>query len=76
MSGAVKNIDEIKLSSAENGVISVNAIAEPYGVGSESVVSIGIFLDGSGNEPDWKIHIPKDNIDSVIAALQKAKENL
>jgi len=71
-----KVIDEFKLSGTENGKIEIATISEPYGEGSESVVSIGIFLNADASEPNWKAHIPKDNLDAVIAALQKAKEEL
>ena len=71
-----KIIDEFKLSGTENGKIEVATISEPYGEDSESVVSIGIFLNADATEPNWKAHIPKDNLDAVIAALQKAKEEL
>ena len=76
MSTLSKIIDEVKLSGTENGKIEVAVISEPYGEGSDSVASIGVFLNGENNEPDWKVHIPKENIDSVILALQKAKEQL
>ena len=76
MSGNIKEIETLPLTSTENGKIEVAIIKEPYGEGSEAVASIGIFLDGSNSEPDWKVHIPKADIDSVISALQKAKEEL
>jgi len=76
MAGDIKEIETLPLSSTENGKIEVAIIKEPYGEGSEAVASIGIFLDGSNSEPDWKVHIPKADIDSVISALQKAKEEL
>jgi hypothetical protein len=37
---------------------------------------VGIFLDGKNTDPDWKIHLPKEDIDGVIAALVEAKEQL
>ena len=76
MSGKVTEIAQMTLGSTENGKITVTTIEEPYGAGSESVASIGIFLQANTDEPDWKVHIPKANIDEVIEALQKAKENL
>ncbi|MFT7824283.1 MAG: hypothetical protein ABXS92_05920 [Sulfurimonas sp.] len=76
MSGTVRIIEEMALSGTENGKITVTTVAEPYGEGSESVASIGISLQSNSEEPDWKVHLPKENIDAVIAALQKAKENL
>jgi hypothetical protein len=40
------------------------------------VASIGISLQANTEEPDWKVHIPKANIDAVISALQEAKKTL
>jgi hypothetical protein len=76
MAEKFKEIATLPLSSVEKGKIEVAVIEEPYGAGSEPVASIGIFLDGSNEEPDWKVHIPKENIDGVIEALKKAKEVL
>lgn len=66
----------MSLSGTDNGTITVTTVEEPYGAGSESVASIGIALQANAEEPDWKVHLPKENIDAVIAALQKAKESL
>jgi hypothetical protein len=75
----MKNLTEIEtisLASAKDGVINVGVIAEPYGEGSESVASVAITLNGDSTEPDWKVHIPKDNIDAICEALKKAKEQM
>ena len=63
----------IQLSGTKKGVISVTKIDEPYGAGSASVASIGISLVGNANEPEWKVHIPLENIDEVIEALKELK---
>lgn len=76
MSGKVTEIAEMNLSGTKDGKITVTTIEEPYGAGSESVASIGIALQANAEEPDWKVHIPKANIDAVIDALQKAKASL
>ena len=76
MSGTVTKVDELALSGTKDGKISITTIAEPYGPKSESVVSIGISLQAGAQEPDWKVHIPKSNIDGVITALQNAKQSL
>ena len=76
MSGTVTNIAEMDLSGTKDGKITVTTVLEPYGVKSESVASIGISLQSGAAEPDWKVHIPKANIDAVIAALQEAKKSL
>lgn len=73
-----KVIDSFKFSGSEHGKIEVAIIKEPYGKGSESVASIGVFLNSNPEtlNPNWKVHIPKSNIDAVIEALKKAKEEL
>jgi hypothetical protein len=76
MSGTVTKIDEMTLSGTKDGKISITTVSEPYGPKSESVASIGISLQVGAEEPDWKVHIPKANIDAVIAALQEAKKSL
>jgi hypothetical protein len=76
MSGKVTIVEEMSLSGTDNGTITVTTVEEPYGAGSASVASIGIALQANAEEPDWKVHLPKENIDAVIAALQKAKERL
>ena len=76
MSGTVTNIAEMTLSGTKDGKITVTTVAKPYGPNSESVASIGIALQAAAQEPDWKVHIPKANIDEVITALQEAKKSL
>jgi len=76
MSGTVTKVDELALSGTKDGKITITTISEPYGAGSESVASIGISLQAGAEEPDWKVHIPKANIDAVIAALEEAKKSL
>jgi len=75
MSGTVTQIDEMVLSGTK-GKITITTISQPYGPKSESVASIGINLKANAQEPEWKVHLPKSNIDQVIEALQKAKETL
>jgi len=69
----VQLIKTIPLANTKEGIISISHIEEPYGEGSKPVVSIGISLDGE-NKPDWKAHIPYENIDDVIEALKEAKK--
>ena len=76
MSGKVTHIEDIELSSSKDGKISISIIEQPYGADSSSVASIGISLNEGNSEPDWKVHIPKENIDEVIASLQMAKAKL
>ena len=63
----------IALSGTKKGIISVSKIDEPYGKDSASVASVGISLAGNANEPEWKVHIPFDNLEEVIEALQALK---
>jgi len=76
MSGKVTPVAEFNLAGTDNGKITVTTIEEPYGAGSAPVASIGISLQGDAGEPDWKVHIPKENIDEVIEALKQAKAAL
>ena len=63
----------IQLSGTKKGVISVTKIEKPYGENSGSVASIGISLAGNADEPEWKVHIPLDNLEEVIEALTALK---
>lgn len=63
----------IGLSGTNKGVISVTKIDEPYGAGTATVASVGVSLAGNADEPEWKVHIPLDNLDEVIEALQALK---
>jgi len=63
----------IALNGTKKGVISVTKIDEPYGAGSHSVASVGISLTGNAENPEWKVHLPMDNLDAVIEALQALK---
>lgn len=76
MSGTITKIDEMTLSGTKDGKISITTVQQPYGPKSESVASIGISLQAGAQEPDWKVHIPKANIDAVIEALTEAKKSL
>ena len=73
MSGKNTLLKSFKLAGTKEGTISVASIEEPYGKGSNSVVSIGISLKGNSEEPDWKAHIPYENLDDLIASLTEAK---
>lgn len=74
MGGKNTILKTFALADTKKGVISVSHIEEPYGAKSAPVVSIGISLKGSDREPDWKAHIPYENLDELILSLQEAKE--
>ncbi|ADG94542.1 MULTISPECIES: hypothetical protein [Arcobacter] len=63
---------EIQLAGTKKGKIFISNITEPYGKGTDDVVSIGISLNGENVE--WKSHIPYANLEEVIEVLQKAKK--
>jgi len=72
-----KTQNEVKilnLYGTKDGIISVAHITEPYGPDSEPVVSIGISLNGNAKDPEWKVHIPYENIDDLIDALKLARD--
>ena len=63
----------IALKGTKKGVISITKLDKPYGEGSSSLASIGISLVGNDSEPEWKVHIPIENIEEVIEALKGLK---
>ena len=63
----------IALHGTKKGLISVTKIVEPYGEGSGTVASVGISLAGNAEKPEWKVHLPMENLEDVIAALQALK---
>lgn len=63
----------IELCGTQKGVISVTKIEKPYGEDSNTVASIGVSLSGQADNPEWKVHIPLENVDDVIKALQEIK---
>ncbi len=67
-------IKTFPLAGTKEGVISISHLEEPYGEGSNPVVSIGISLKGDVQNPDWKAHIPYDNLNDLIEALKTAQE--
>jgi len=72
----MKQIKSLALHGTNNGKITIGVIEKPYGENSDSVASIAISLNAKSTEPDWKVHIPKENIDAVIDALVEAKKEL
>lgn len=63
----------LSLHGTKKGVISISNVSEPYGKGTDDIVSIGISLNGKDIE--WKSHIPYENLDDLIAILQKASDD-
>ena len=71
MATTTTQIETLKLSGTKKGTISIANITEPYGANTNPVTSIGISL--VGGDVEWKVHIPKENLEELIAALNKAK---
>lgn len=76
MAHKANEVATMPLAGTEKGKIEVAVISEPYGKGSAPVASVGIFLNGDNDEPDWKVHIPGENIGQVVEALQEAMKKL
>ncbi|MBE0491004.1 MAG: hypothetical protein IBX44_02005 [Sulfurospirillum sp.] len=74
MGGKSTIIETFALADTKKGKITVSHLDEPYGTGSIPVVSIGISLKGDATNPDWKAHIPYENLQQLIESLQKANE--
>lgn len=61
-------ISSILLHGTQSGKISLANLKNPYGDGSKDVLSIAVCL--KENEPEWKVHVPYENLDELIIALQ------
>ena len=68
----ITELGVLPLAGTKKGKISISNVTEPYGKDSEDIVSIGILLNGK--DIQWKSHIPYENLEDVIAILQKALE--
>jgi len=66
-------VKKLALAGTDKGIISIGTIDQPYGESSHRVASIGISLNGNESDPEWKVHIPLENLDEVIATLQSLK---
>ena len=58
----------------EKASITVARIDEPYGENSSSVLSIGATLKGDIDNPTWKVHIPVDLVEEVMAAMKEISD--
>lgn len=65
----------IQYKDREKAFITIAEITEPYGEGSETVVSVGSTLKGDIDNPSWKVHVPVYMIDQIIAALNDVKRD-
>ncbi|MBU3015792.1 hypothetical protein KO488_13560 [Poseidonibacter lekithochrous] len=69
----ITELGSLPLAGTKKGVISVSNVTEPYGKDTADIVSIGVSLNGQ--DIQWKSHLPYENLDDVIAILQKASED-
>ena len=60
---------KFKYRTRENSYITVFKVDEPYGEGSESVLSVGCTLKGDVDNPTWKVHIPMHLAREVASEL-------
>ena len=65
----------IPLANTDRGVITITKIEQPYGKESKPVVSVGISLNGDADNPDWKAHIPLENIEDVCTAIKEVAKS-
>jgi len=70
-----KLLTAIQYRDREKAFITIAEITEPYGEGSETVVSVGSTLKGDIDNPSWKVHVPVYMVDQIIAALNDIKRD-
>jgi predicted nucleotidyltransferase len=70
-----KLLAAMQYKDREKAFITIAEITEPYGVGTETVVSVGSTLKGDIDNPSWKVHVPVYMIDQMIAALNDVKRD-
>ena len=57
-----------------NACIVVTKLEEPYGHGTDSVVSIGCTLKGDVNNPTWRVHVPTGLVPDLIDVLRETQK--
>jgi len=70
-----KLLTAIQYKDREKAFITIAEITEPYGEGSETVVSVGSTLKGDIDNPSWKVHVPVYMVDQIIDALNDIKRD-
>ena len=70
-----KLLTAIQYKDREKAFITIAEITEPYGEGSETVISVGSTLKGDTDNPSWKVHVPVYMIDQIIEALRDVKRD-
>jgi len=69
----ITQLGSLPLAGTKKGTITVSNVTEPYGKDTADIVSIGVSLNGT--DIQWKSHLPYENLDDIIALLQKASED-
>ncbi|ABV68404.1 MULTISPECIES: hypothetical protein [Arcobacteraceae] len=69
----ITEIGTLALAGTKKGKITISNVTEPYGKDTDDIVSIGVSLNGI--DVQWKAHIPYENLEEVIAILQKASDS-
>ncbi|KLE10818.1 hypothetical protein AB0W27_06190 [Aliarcobacter butzleri] len=69
----ITEIGTLSLAGTKKGKITISNVTEPYGKDTDDIVSIGVSLNGI--DVQWKAHIPYENLEEVIAILQKASDS-
>ena len=69
----ITELGTLVLAGTKKGKISISNVTEPYGKDTSDIVSIGISLNGQ--DIQWKSHISYENLEDVIAILQKALDS-
>ena len=69
----ITEIGTLALAGTKKGKITISNVPEPYGKDTDDIVSIGVSLNGI--DVQWKAHIPYENLEEVIAILQKASDS-
>mgnify|MGYP006991788474 FL=1 len=69
----ITEIGTLALAGTKKGKITISNVTEPYGKDTDDIVSIGVSLNG--RDVQCKAHIPYENLEEVIAILQKASDS-
>ena len=69
----ITELGNLALAGPNNGNISNSNVTEPYGKDTADIVSIGISWNGQ--DIQGKSHRPYENLEEVIAILQKALDS-
>jgi hypothetical protein len=67
--GVSESVKIIPYRDRESACITVTHLSEPYGPGTEPVISIGCTLKDTPSDPTWKVHVPLYLIPELIDTL-------